>query len=196
MWRRLPIWKGLSSNHFRTARSIVISTQSRQFQRPAESHSTAWRHRNCNVDTNVRQMSLMSTLSMSAPASIGAIVMSVSESCVDYDDVLFPSSRVKLTLAVLSSYASVYAAFSLRDILRTQWKPASQLHPVLSRVRGRETSMVQGRDARLVAMDCKRSRSSGARSDKPKRDENTPQLSKKGWKRSETENAGAVNANK
>ena len=45
---------------------------------------------------------------------------------------------------------------------------------VVSRVRGRETSMVQGRDARLVATDCKRSRRSGAGSDKPKREGNTP----------------------
>ena len=34
--------------------------------------------------------------------------------------------------------------------------------------------MVQGRDARLVATDCKRSRRSGAGSDKPKREGNTP----------------------
>ena len=45
---------------------------------------------------------------------------------------------------------------------------------VVSRVRGRETSMVQGRDARLVATDCKPSRRSGAGSDKPKREGNTP----------------------
>ena len=45
---------------------------------------------------------------------------------------------------------------------------------IVSRVRGRETSMVQGRDARLVAMDCERSRRSGAGSDKPKREVNTP----------------------
>ena len=34
--------------------------------------------------------------------------------------------------------------------------------------------MVQGRDARLVATDCKRSLRSGAGSDKPKREGNTP----------------------
>ena len=34
--------------------------------------------------------------------------------------------------------------------------------------------MVQGRDARLVATDCKRSRRSGAGSDKPKKEVNTP----------------------
>ena len=34
--------------------------------------------------------------------------------------------------------------------------------------------MVQGRDARLVVTDCKRSRRSGAGSDKPKREGNTP----------------------
>ena len=45
---------------------------------------------------------------------------------------------------------------------------------VVSRVRRRETSMVQSRDARLVATDCKRSRRSGAGSDKPKREGNTP----------------------
>ena len=45
---------------------------------------------------------------------------------------------------------------------------------VVSRVRGRETSMVQGRDARLVATNCKLSRRSGAGSDKPKREGNTP----------------------
>ena len=45
---------------------------------------------------------------------------------------------------------------------------------VVSRVRGRETSMVQGRDARLVAPDCKRSRRCGTGSDKPKREGNTP----------------------
>ena len=45
---------------------------------------------------------------------------------------------------------------------------------VVSRVRGRETTMVQGRDSRLVATDCKRSRRSGACSDKPKREGNTP----------------------
>ena len=45
---------------------------------------------------------------------------------------------------------------------------------VLSRVRGRETSMVQGRDVRLVATDCKRSRRSGAGSDTPEREWNTP----------------------
>ena len=44
---------------------------------------------------------------------------------------------------------------------------------VVSRVRGRETSMVQGRDARLVATDCKRSRRSDAGSYKPKREGNT-----------------------
>ena len=45
---------------------------------------------------------------------------------------------------------------------------------VVSRVRGRETSMVQGRDARVVATDYKRSRRSGAGSDKPKKERNTP----------------------
>ena len=45
---------------------------------------------------------------------------------------------------------------------------------VVSRVRGRETSTVQSRDARLVATDCKRSRRSGAGSDKPKREGTTP----------------------
>ena len=49
-----------------------------------------------------------------------------------------------------------------------------RLRLVVSRVRGRETSMVQGRDARLVATDCKRSRRSDAGSDKPKREGNTP----------------------
>ena len=45
---------------------------------------------------------------------------------------------------------------------------------VVSRIRGRETSMVQGREARLVATDCKRIRRSDAGSDKPKREGNTP----------------------
>ena len=45
---------------------------------------------------------------------------------------------------------------------------------VVSRVRGRETSMVQCRDARLVATDFKRSRRSGVGSDKPKREGNIP----------------------
>ena len=53
-------------------------------------------------------------------------------------------------------------------------KEVDSITSVVSRVRGRETSIVQGRDARLVAMDCKRSRRSGAGSDEPKREGNTP----------------------
>ena len=50
---------------------------------------------------------------------------------------------------------------------------------VVSRVRGRETSMVQGRDARLVATDCKRSQRSGAGSDS-RREKGTPPTLREG----------------
>ena len=52
-------------------------------------------------------------------------------------------------------------------------------HCVESRVRRRETSMVQSRDACLVATDSKRSRRSGAVSDKPKREGDTPNSSRR-----------------
>ena len=50
---------------------------------------------------------------------------------------------------------------------------ASNIPIVVSRVHGCKTSMVQGRDARLIATDDKRSRRSGAVSDKPNKERNT-----------------------
>ena len=69
--------------------------------------------------------------------------------------------------------ASAKLRKTIRSIVTWQYFSIS-VKTVVSRVRGRKTSMVQGRDARLVATDFKRSRRSGTSSDKPKREENTP----------------------
>ena len=66
---------------------------------------------------------------------------------------------------------------------------------VLSRVRGRETSMVQGRDARLDSCGLQTQSTIRCLFRQTKERRESPKLSREGRKRLETATAGAVNAN-